>query len=374
MKLFLPILVLLFAISAQVYVSYRIWHILPVAKIFKTGATVLYNAALMSMFVFFLSHRFETIIGNFAFNKFIYEVGTTTLFVLLYLFMLFLLTDLLRLIHVLPKDIVSDSKVGSLAITGIMLAIFIGSNIHYHHKYRETVDLTSSKPLPKPLKIVMLSDLHLGYHNERSEFAKWVDIINGENPDIVMIGGDIVDFDVVPLLEQNVAEEFHRIKAPIYACLGNHEFIGGKDKALSFYKSAGINLLVDDYADLPEYGLRIIGRDDFSNRKRKSIPEIIGTQSTDSLYTILLNHQPFYLNDSEESGVDFQFSGHTHMGQMFPINLIIKGMYECGYGEWQRGNTRYYVSSGMGIWGGKYRNFSQSEYVVVNLTNTDQRD
>lgn len=374
MKLFLPILVLLFAISAQVYVSYRIWHILPVAKIFKTGATVLYNAALLSMFVFFLSHRFETIIGNFAFNKFIYEVGTTTLFVLLYLFMLFLLTDLLRLIHVLPKDIVSDSKVGSLAITGIMLAIFIGSNIHYHHKYRETVDLTSSKPLPKPLKIVMLSDLHLGYHNERSEFAKWVDIINGENPDFVMIGGDIVDFDVVPLLEQNVAEEFHRIKAPIYACLGNHEFIGGKDKALSFYKSAGINLLMDDFVDLPEYGLRIIGRDDFSNRKRKSIPEIIGTQPTDSLYTILLNHQPFYLNDSEESGVDFQFSGHTHMGQMFPINLIIKGMYECGYGEWQRGNTRYYVSSGMGIWGGKYRNFSQSEYVVVNLTNTDQRD
>ncbi len=367
MKLFLPILVLLFAISAQVYVSYRIWHILPVAKIFKTGATVLYNAALMSMFVFFLSHRFETIIGNFAFNKFIYEVGTTTLFVLLYLFMLFLLTDFLRLIHVLPKDIVSDSKVGSLAIAGIMFAIFIGSNIHYHHKYKETVDLTSSKPLPKPLKIVMLSDLHLGYHNERSEFARWVDIINGENPDLVMIGGDIVDFDVVPLLEQNVAEEFHRIKAPIYACLGNHEFIGGKDKALSFYKSAAINLLVDDYADLPEYGLRIIGRDDFSNRKRKSIPEIIGTQPTDSLYTILLNHQPFHLEDSEASGVDFQFSGHTHMGQMFPINLIIKGMYECGYGEWQRGNTRYYVSSGMGIWGGKYRNFSQSEYVVVTV-------
>ncbi len=369
MKLILPILVLLFAISAQVYVSYRIWHILPVARIWKTVAATIYNMSLMSMFVFFISHRLDSVIGNFAFNKFLYEVGTSTLFILLYLFMIFLATDLLRLAHILPKDIVTDSKVGSISITALMLIIFIGGNIHYHNKHRETVDLTTTKSLPKPLKFVMLSDLHLGYHNERSEFARWVDIINQENPDFVMIGGDIVDFDTKPLLEQNVAEEFHRIKAPIYACLGNHEFIGGKDKAGDFYTSAGINLLIDQYVDLPEHGLRIIGRDDFSNRKRKKLPEIIDNQPADSLYSIVLNHQPFYLNDSEESGIDFQFSGHTHMGQMFPINLIIKAMYECGYGEWKRGNTRYFVSSGMGIWGGKFRNFSQSEYVVVTLHN-----
>lgn len=250
-----------------------------------------------------------------------------------------------------------------------MLILFIGGNIHYNKKYREPIDLTSTKPLQKPLRLVMLSDLHLGYHNERSEFAKWVELINKENPDLVLIGGDIVDFSTLPLLQQNVAEEFHNIKAPIYACLGNHESLGGKENAINFYKSAGINLLVDECIPLPDYGVCIIGRDDFSNRKRRNLSEIMANQPTDSLYTILINHQPFHLEDAEQCGIDFQFSGHTHYGQMWPISLIIKYMYECGYGEWQRGNTHYYVSSGMGIWGGKFRICSQSEYVVAEIHN-----
>lgn len=369
MKLLIPILVVLFAISAQVYVSYRINHILPIPKLWKKIVTIGYNLALASMFVFFIASKAHLYIGNFTVNKILYEVGTSSLFILLYLFMLFLAIDLLRLIHVLPKKIVQDSKVGSTLVISIMLIIFIGGNIHYNHKYRETIDLTSTKPLKKPLNMVMLSDLHIGYHNERCELARWVELINNENPDLVLIGGDIVDFSTVPLLEQNVAEEFHNIKAPIYACLGNHEFIDGKDNAAEFYKSAGINLLTDQYAVLPEYGICIIGRDDFSNRKRKKLPDIIEGQSIDSLYSIVLNHQPFYLGDSEECGIDFQFSGHTHYGQMWPITIIIDLMYECGYGEWKRGNTRYYISSGMGIWGGKFRVGSQSEYVVADLHN-----
>lgn len=369
MKLLIPILVVLLAISAQVYVSYRIWHILPVSNTIKTISTVVYNLALLSMFVFFIAGWTHTNIGGFAVNKFFYEVGTSTLFILLYLFMLFGTIDILRLLHVLPKGFVQDSMVGSASVVGIMFAIFIGGNIHYHHKYRETIDLSTTKTLKKPLKMVMLSDLHLGYHNDRSEFAKWVDLINAENPDIVLIGGDIVDFNTVPLLEQNMAEEFHRIKAPVYACLGNHEFIGGKDNATNFYELAGINLLVDQYAVLPEYGICVIGRDDFSNRKRKTLSDIIAGQPIDSLYSIVLTHQPYHLEDSEQSGIDFQFSGHTHLGQMWPINLIVKNMYECGYGEWQRGNTRYYISSGMGIWGGKFRICSNSEYVVAELHN-----
>ncbi len=369
MKLLLPIFILLFAISAQVYVSYRIWHILPISNVGKTTVTVLYNMALLSMLVFFATSVSKISLGGFGVSKFFYEVGTSTLFILLYLFMLFLAIDLLRLIHILPKNFVQDSVAGSIGVISLMLILFVGGNIHYHHKYREVIDLTSAKPLKKPLKLVMLSDLHLGYHNERSEFAKWVELINNENPDLVLLGGDVVDFSTAPLLEQNVAEEFHKIKAPIYACLGNHEFIGGKNNADNFYKLAGINLLTDQYAVLPEFGLCIIGRDDFTNRRRKRIPDIIAGQPTDSLYTIVLNHQPFHLEEAEESGIDFQFSGHTHYGQVWPITLIIKYMYECGYGEWQRGKTRYYISSGMGIWGGKFRIGSQSEYVVAELHN-----
>lgn len=369
MKLLIPILIVLFAISAQVYVSYRIWHILPVGNMWKTAATLFYNLALLSMFVFFGAGFTDTRLGGFTVTKIIYEVGTSTLFILLYLFMIFVAIDILRCVHILPKDFVNNSLAGSIGVTSLMLVLFIGGNIHYHHKYRETIDLTSTKPLKRPLKLVMLSDLHLGYHNERAEFAKWVDLINKEEPDLVLLGGDVVDFNTVPLLEQHVAEEFHRIKAPIYACLGNHEFLGGKNNADNFYKTAGINLLIDETAVLPELGVCLIGRDDFTNRRRKSITELIKGQPTDSLYSIVLNHQPFHLEEAEENHIDFQFSGHTHKGQVWPINLIVDGIYECGYGEWKRGNTRYYISSGIGIWGGKFRIGSNSEYVVAELHN-----
>ena len=70
---------------------------------------------------------------------------------------------------------------------------------------------------------------------------------------------------------------------------------------------------------------------------------------------------------AEAAGIDFQFSGHTHDGQVWPINYIIDAMYEAGHGPWQRGDTHYYVSSGLGSWGGKFRIGTNSEYTILNL-------
>ena len=84
-------------------------------------------------------------------------------------------------------------------------------------------------------------------------------------------------------------------------------------------------------------------------------------------YMILLDHQPWHLEQAEQAGIDFQFSGHTHEGQVYPANLIVKAIYEKSYGAYQRGNTHYYISSGIGIWGGCYRIGTRSEYVVMVL-------
>src|SRR3712207_8714906 len=77
--------------------------------------------------------------------------------------------------------------------------------------------------MKQPLKIVMLSDLHLGYHNTRADLAKWVELVNAEHADAVLIGGDIVDFSVQPLLKADMASEFRKLNAPVYACLGRSE-------------------------------------------------------------------------------------------------------------------------------------------------------
>lgn len=369
MKIATGILVLLFIIVAYIYVSYRIWHILPFSNQLKTTLTVLYNFGTVAFFVFFIGSHLSGNVINYNFSKFLYEAGTSSLFVSLYLLFTFLVIDILRLVRILPKDFTDNNIVGTIGVTALMFIIFIGANINYNKKHRESISLTTNKPLKKPLKLVLLSDLHLGYHNERAEFAKWVDIINNEQPDLILLGGDLVDFNTVPLLEKNVAEEIQRLKAPIYACLGNHEYIGGEKNAANFYQLAGINLLQDKAVELPEYGLCIIGRDDRTHRRRKKIPAIIEGLKTDSLYTIVLDHQPFHLEESEQSNIDFQFSGHTHYGQVWPITYIIDNMYECGYGPWQRGNTHYYISSGMGIWGGKFRIGTQSEYLVAEIKN-----
>ena len=166
-------------------------------------------------------------------------------------------------------------------------------------------------------------------------------------------------------------EEFHRLQAPIYACLGNHEYFSGEPRAQQFYNDAGIHLLRDSSVTLPQLGnLTIIGRDDRMNRRRKPVAQLTQEalpQGGQRPFTILLDHQPYNLELSEQAGVDFQLSGHTHYGQVWPISWIEDAMYENAYGPSERGRTKFYVTSGIGIWGGKFRIGTQSEYVVATL-------
>ena len=210
----------------------------------------------------------------------------------------------------------------------------------------------------------MVSDLHIGYHNTRKELARWVDMINAEQPDFILVAGDIIDGSMRPLLEENMVEEFHRLKAPLYACLGNHEYYAGEPKAQQFIKDAGIHLLIDE-ATVIDSSIVIIGRDDRTNMRRKPVKELVTDKSK---YTIVLDHQPYNLDRSEAAGVDFQLSGHTHRGQVWPISWITDAIYECSWGSYQRGKTQFYVSSGMGIWGGKFRIGTQSEYIVATIS------
>ena len=252
----------------------------------------------------------------------------------------------------------------ALGIFVFLFAIFLYGNLHYKNKVRVPLDLESSKPLPKEYRVVMLSDLHLGYHNPRKELARWVDMINAEHPDFILIAGDIIDGSMRPLREERMAEEFHRLEAPVYACLGNHEFYAGHPEAKQFYQDAGIHLLIDSVAHVDSC-IAIIGRDDVTNRRRKTIEDMM--VPLHEFYTIVLNHQPYSLERAEAAGVDFQLSGHTHRGQVWPISWITDRIYECSWGSHQRGNTQYYISSGIGIWGGKFRIGTQSEYVVATI-------
>lgn len=348
----------------QGYVSWHVWRVLPFSTPVKV---IVISIMLLALCCMVMQFRSDSVPLGMA--TMMYEIGNSWLVIMFYLLMAFLVLDLGRLFHLVPGAWLKDNAITSLALTGVMLVTFIGGNIHYHNKQRQEIHLTTDKHLERPLKVVMLSDLHAGFHNRRAEVGRWVDLINAEKADLILIAGDMVDGNVRPLLAQGTAEELKRLNAPTLACVGNHEYITGIDKSLDLISQTGIRILRDESVNVA--GVTIVGRDDRSNRRRKSIEQLLQTTNRDD-YTILLDHQPYHLEEAEKNGVDLELCGHTHRGQVWPLNWVTKKMYECDYGQWRRGNTDYYVSSGMGIWGGKFRIGTDSEYVVINVTSSEQ--
>ena len=348
----------------QGFVSWHVWRMLPFSTPVKLIVLVLMLLALACMVLQFKSDSLPLGIATAM-----YEIGNSWLIIMFYLLMAFLVLDIGRLVHLVPATWLRGNAITSLVLTGLMLVTFIAGNIHYHNKQRQEINLTTDKHLERPLKIVMLSDLHAGFHNRRAEVGRWVNMINAEKADLILIAGDMIDGNVRPLLAQGTAEELQRLNAPTIACLGNHEYITGIDKALNLLEQTGIRILRDKSISIGD--VTIIGRDDRSNRSRKSVARLMqGVTRGD--YIILLDHQPFNLAEAEQNGVDLQLSGHTHRGQVWPLNWVTKKMYECDYGQWRKGKTDFYVSSGMGIWGGKFRIGTDSEYAVITVTPNKQ--
>jgi predicted MPP superfamily phosphohydrolase len=255
--------------------------------------------------------------------------------------------------------------------TFIVLAItftvyFTYGYFNYRNVKRVELTIHIDKEI-SPLKIVAISDLHLGYGISKKELDKWVKLINRENPDVVLLAGDIIDNHAKSVMERDFAMSLRKIKSRygVFAALGNHEYIAEISHSLDFLKDANVMVLRDTVI-LINNEFYLIGRDDMSNQNRKSLAELL--QPLDQTKPlILLEHQPYHLYEIEKNGIDLQVSGHTHRGQVVPVSWLTDKMFEVSYGHLQKGNSHIYVSSGIGIWGGKFRIGTQSEYVVVEL-------
>lgn len=351
------------AIILSVFIGFTpwcIWRILPFPAWGKWLAVLLYVIFFAAVFIHF---KFEDRMPQWLATA-TYEAGTSWMIFFVYAMILFAVLYLGRLAHIVPESFLHNSLAGTCTVGAIIAAILVYGNIHYHHKYRQPIEITTQKTLKEPLTVVLASDLHVGYHNRRAELARWINIINSERPDLVLFAGDIIDGSMRPVREGQYYEEFRRLDAPVYACLGNHEYISGRSGSEAFYSDAGITLLRDSAA--LEHGIRIVGRDDRSNESRA---ELAALAPRDSIFTILLDHQPVDLEQAEQAGIDFQFSGHTHHGQIWPGNWITNLIFDVAYGPAKRGETQYYVTSGLGLWGGKFRIGTRSEYVVLKIHN-----
>lgn len=316
---------------------------------------------------FFLNEFFSPTIA-----KSISFVGYSFLILSIYLFFSFLFVDIIRLVnhfaHFIP-DMEKFRTVSGILIFVSIIGVMIFGNIKFNNPQVVNLEIQSSKPQQgKEVKIVAISDVHLGSSIDKKRLKKYVEMINAQNPDLVLIAGDLIDRSLKPVVAQKMDEELRSIQAPlgVFAVEGNHEHFGEGGKAITdFFKKSNITLLKDSSV-LINNEFYIVGREDHINHNRLKIDQII-SDTVVAKPLILLDHQPYNLHEAEENGIDFQFSGHTHNGQFFPGNWIVKRIFENGYGYYQKGDTHYYTSSGLGLWGPQYRIGSQSELVVVRF-------
>lgn len=309
-------------------------------------------------------------------------IGSFYLAIMVYVFLQLVIVDLFRLLnlffHFFPafitKDIQQTKKAVALVISVLTIIIVAGGYINTKmfvvKKY--SIDIKKKAGHLKNLNIAVASDLHLGTLNSYEFMYTISEKINELNPDIILLAGDIIDEDLAPVIKYDVGEHLQRLKAKygVYAVTGNHEFIGGVEPAVEYLKNHNINVVRDSSVKIDD-SFYIIGRDDrasaqFSGKKRKELTEIL--KGVDKSFPmIMMDHQPFKLEEAEQNGVDLQISGHTHNGQLWPFNYITEKVYELTWGYKVKGNTHYYVSCGVGGWGPPNRTGSRPEIINIKL-------
>lgn len=354
------------------YVFYRIWQILPGHT--HMGRVLLIVLALLLLSSFFVSFLLADHLP-IGVTSFFYKLGTGWFFVSIYFLLLLLLRDLIlfsdRFLHFIPTPLSESIKFSHLttwAAIGIASIILLGGYINYYNKKRVELPVQIEKPIGgENIRIIAISDLHLGYGIGEKELQHWVKQIQAEKPDLILLAGDIIDNNIRPLEAAGLDRYLRQLQAPlgVYACPGNHEYISGVEKSIDFLQRSGIRLLKDS-ATLVDDRIYIVGRDDRMNTNRKDLRELVANLDAEKP-VILLDHQPYHLEEAVQNNIDLQISGHTHRGQVWPISWITDRMYEVSHGYLKKENTHIYVSSGIGLWGGKFRIGSQSEYVVIQL-------
>lgn len=309
-------------------------------------------------------------------------IGSFWMAALLYFFIAVLLIDILRLlIWILPGisiqslKSIPNIKPGLLltVISIVTVIIVVGFyNATRPKVVRLQVNVPARSAEPKHITLALASDIHLGTLVANNRLGRLIGHINRQKPDIILLAGDIVDEDLAPVIRQNLGQALEQLKAPlgVWAITGNHEYIGGAEQAIQYLQQHGIIFLRDTAVKIDGH-FWLAGREDkdmarFSGKKRKELEEVMSlTDST--LPVILMDHQPFNLNKVAEAGVSLQLSGHTHHGQLWPLNYLTDAIYEVSYGYLKKANTHFYVSSGYGTWGPPVRLGSRSEIMIIDL-------
>jgi len=313
------------------------------------------------------------------------NIGYTWMGILFLFFSFSLLIDLYRLaIFASGLLLHRDMALFMPSARFVFLLPFVIALLIAFYGYFEALDIRTERftvktaklpPTIERLRIVQISDVHLGLMVREARLGRIIRVIKEANPDIVVSTGDLVDGQINSMM--GLAAMLGEISPPHgkYAVTGNHEFYAGLPQALQFTSQAGFTVLRGEAVDVAGV-LIIAGIDDptgkrFGTNQGISERELLAKLPRDR-FTILLKHLPL-VRDDGGSHYDLQLSGHTHRGQIFPFSLVTGIFFQYNAGWYTLpGGAFLHVSRGTGTWGPPIRFLSPPEVTIIDLVREGQ--
>ena len=372
--------IIFFAVYSAVnfYIFIRGWQAISHIPILKPFYIIIF---LLSALAYIIAKIFNSKLPALIYDILLWP-GSFWFAFMLYFFLFIVLIDFSRLLNYLfsiyPSFITSNFQTAKLVtfISVILISsiIIIAGYLNTRNIKINHVEIEIPRKASKlgELNVVLVADFHLNPVNDGNLLDKIGRKINELNADIVLIPGDIVDDRVEILKRKNIGKELSEIKSKygVYVSNGNHEFINGVEGADKYLREFNLNVLRDS-AVLIENSFYILGREDrskpsFTNKRRKSLGEIL-KEVDRSFPVIVIDHTPLGFSETVEENIELQLSGHTHHGQMFPLNFITNMIYEVSWGYLKKEKTQFYVTCGVGTWGPPVRLGSDSEIVKLAI-------
>jgi len=382
MAIFFTIFLLVYG-SANFYVYVRAMQAFQFQSI---HAKVLFSVLfVVAAFSYILTKSLLSNVNSVVYDVFLW-IGSFWFALLGYFLLSLLVIDIFVLINrffpFFPQFLLQDYAKTKL-LTGLIVLLLVFITVTWGYINANNIKLkTKQLSISKKnstltsLNIFYFSDAHFTPVNNGRIAKKIIDLAEQVKPDIILIGGDVIDDKSIHLKRIRIDEELRQLKAKygVYTINGNHEYIVNVNHADKFLNENNVQVLRDSMITIAN-SVQIIGREDgsivgFAHGKRKSVAELIAAARKD-LPIILLDHQPFHLSETAAENVDLQLSGHTHHGQMWPFNFITKMIYEVSWGYKKIGNTQFYVSSGVGTWGPPVKVGNDAEVINFKISFTE---
>ena len=255
----------------------------------------------------------------------------------------------------------------TIGITALMISGY--KNVHYPTVQHVYITIPKAVEGRDSLTIVMANDWHIGEVIRKKNVQRIVQLCNEQNPDMILIGGDLIDYETRFAEKENVEEDLQQLSAPlgVYMVLGNHEYRANRFAKLKWIEKTGLTLLIDSVVAPLDSSFYLIGRDDYINRRNRAPLTSLMQHVDKTKPVILLDHQPNRMNEAVMNNVDLALHGHTHNGQVWPYSLFLHLIYECPYGYYRKGETQFFISSGVGVAGPPYRIGTHSEIVTLHI-------